>query len=259
MFVRIRVLIEVDKIPGLYHSRILSLIKTAISKTNKEYLNILSDNNIPKSFSWSLQFDKTLYRNEILSNENKQIECPVFYQPKKHCSLFISSFDDEFMFNLIEGLKELSVFDFTSEDGFYVNNEKLYLKIKNIFVAREKEIIENEQDFIIRSPIVIENKLSKPVLPNDFNYNECFSNTIKKIYQLLLNENIDDEEIIFEDIKTRKQIVKLLIPKANIDYICYTGILGEFRVKASPKILNFIYKNGIGIKNSYGFGMIDVI
>jgi CRISPR-associated endoribonuclease Cas6 len=256
---RVRVVIECDKIPGLFHNRIYSLIKTAVSKINKDYLQVLSDNNKPKSFCWSLNFDKTLYREEILKSKDKEILSTVFYQPKKHISLFISSFDDEFMFNLIEGLKELSVFDFTSNEGFTVNNEKLLLKIRNIFVAREKEITENEQSFIIRSSIVIENKEDKPVLPSDQNYNECFSNTIKKMYYLLLNEDISQEEIIFEDIKTRKQTIKLLIPRSSVDYICYTGILGEFKVKADPKILNFIYKNGLGIKNAYGLGMIDVI
>lgn len=261
---RIKILLLIPKLPILYRHRIMALIKEALRLSDEDYKNFLyPDKNshiskIVKPFSFSLFLPKTrtAKKEEFYIDENFKIEDTVFYFPKdSFASLVVSSLDYQFIINLYNGLLELKNFDF----GNGIN-----IKILKVLMLNEKKI--NNDNVILKtnSPINIEDKNSKPILPfGDTTYFQKEFNIIHdKILKDIKGRGLN-RELVFEPINLRKQVVKHTLKgfrektgKPFMNFTCFDGV---FKLTGDPEDLQILYQIGIGLRTGQGFGMVEIV
>ncbi|MEZ0337222.1 MAG: CRISPR-associated endoribonuclease Cas6 [Aquificaceae bacterium] len=256
---RLKVLLKAHKIPIFYRNIIMSLIKEALSTYDEKYLNQLyydEKTKKPKPFTFSLVFPKgTKTKKEKILIENQEIEDIVFYPPHdKYINLFISSYDFEFISNLYNGLLKLRRFSL-SNGG--------HIEIERIWTPKEKDIKDNKIIFKTLSPILIEDKDGKPLLPTDLEaYNREFNIIHDKKLKELRSQGLKDS-LLFEPIKWKKQVVKHTLrkirEKVGKPYITLTCFEGYFTLQGHPEDLKILYQAGMGLRTGQGFGMVEVV
>jgi CRISPR-associated endoribonuclease Cas6 len=263
---RIKILIKAEKIPVIYRHRIVSLIKEALKKSDKDYKEFLYGNKITKPFTFNLvpPFKKEIKEAEIQIDNKFKIKDKVFYSGSHYFSLYISSPDYRFIISLFNGLKRLKIFDFSSYENMLVDGEKIVLQIKNVAVLNERPVKKEEIVFKTNSPIIVEDKNDKPVLFSDKNFERELNEITDRI---LASSHIKgkglEKPLRFEPIKMSKQVVKHTLKsfreKTGKPVMYLTGNSGVFKLSGHPKDLEILYKIGIGNRTGQGFGMVEVL
>ncbi len=262
---RIKILIKADIVPFLYRHRIISLIKEALKKSDRDYKEFFYNQQITKPFSFNLVFpkEKQIKKARIKLDEKFTIEDKVIISDKPF-SLFISSSDYRFIIALFNGLKKLNTFNFSSENNMLINGKKVNWKIQKFVLLNEKPITKNTVIFRTNSPIIVEDKEDKPVLF----YEERFERELNEVMdRILKSPHIKgkglEEPLKFEPIKMRKDVVKHTLRdfriKTGKPIMYLTGNSGIFRLTGHPEDLKLLYKIGIGTKTGQGFGMVEII
>lgn len=278
---RIKVTFRTDKLPILYRHRFMALIKEALKKSDPEYKDSLyPDKNSehskkvkPFSFSISMPPGRTSRKEKFHIDEGVEIEETVFYFPQNsYLSFYVSSSDYQFIVNLYNGLLETKEFDFSND---------IKLKLDRVFMVNEKKINNGEVVFKTNSPILIEDKNGKPVLPpfgkggmggfSDTNLN-AFNEHFNAIHNRIL-ENIRGENgkkgkglflpLEFIPMQLKKQVVKHTLKgfreKTGKPYMTLTCFEGCFKLNGDPRDLQMLYQIGIGLRTGQGFGMVEAI
>jgi len=257
---KIEIKLQANKVPIFYRNRFYAMIKQAVTLSNKDFSDNFFQDNIPKPFTFSVNFGKFNLMDEwITLNENVNVKDKVFL-PKGLVSVYISSSDHEFLFYLIEGLKQMKYFEFTNIRSFKVNNETLIYKIVDIKPINQKPIKSNEVIMRTHSPILLENHLKKPILLNDENVNEHINHNINKMFEFLNFQ--PNEPLEIKAIEIEKQVVKHThsgFLKSSLPYFTYTCSSGLFLIKGDPKDLDIIRNIGLGNRTAQGFGMVDIV
>lgn len=257
---RIKVDYYCDKIPAIYNNRFLALIKTAISKVDKSYQNALYNKEESKPFTYSVNlWNKKTEIEWVLFNKDVCLKERVFYLEDKKLSLYISSSDDKFMFNLINGLHQLEVFDFSTRDSFKINFQDVKLKLKNITVVNEKKP-STEMVFKTLAPFYFKDLEGKPVIFSDPNFKQIMNNTVNKqlrFYGLDIQEELEFENVSLKSIPVKHCVSGTLKTAKPIFY--FSSSSGIFKLKGNKQILDCIYKNGFGARTSQGFGMLEAL
>jgi len=258
---RIKVILHCEKIPAIYNNRILALIKTALSFSSKEYQENLYNSDYPKPFNYSLVFSNFFITKEWISfNKETMLKENVFNLKDKEFSLYISSSDDIFMFNLIKGLTQLSYFDFSTKDSFNINCKSIKIFLKKIIPIPEKNIKNNEIIFKTMYPFLFNDSEKKSIIFSDDNFEKKINGSLRKILRFY-NYNLDSH-ISFENIQLKKTVIKHVNSgtlRTNKPILFYNGSEGVFKLKGDNKALELIYKNGFGIRTSQGFGMLEIV
>lgn len=88
--------------------------------------------------------------------------------------------------------------------------------------------------------------------PTDDEFKYLVKENIKKKFEIIKAQNLEDFEFDVKPIDVKKAITKYK------DFII-EGYEGDFVINIDPYILSVVYDSGLGAKNSQGFGMIEVI
>ncbi len=255
-FMRIKITYKTTRLPLVYRHRFMALIKESLERENPTYKKILypdktslySKKAKPFTFSVLLPSEK-----EIREDNSEK----TFYFSKDvHISFLVSSFDYEFIVNLYNGL--LNIKKFNIKDGIDIT-------LKNIYLIKEKNISSEEAIFRTNSPILIEDKKERPVLPYKENLN-IFNENLNAIQNRILKDIRGYgllEPIELEPLRIRKTVVKHSLKgfKENTgkDFMTLTCFEGKFILKGNAEDLKLLYQAGIGLRTGQGFGMIDVV
>lgn len=263
---RIKVLIKTSKLPILYRNRFVALIKEALSISNKSYKEYLYEDEKfskkvkPFSFAVILPKEKKVEKEKFLIDENFEIKDIVFILPENSfLSFIISSSDFEFMANLYNGFVSL----LEQRKNFRFNNE-ISLEIIKIIPLNEKDINSDKMKFRTLSPVLIEDKEGNPILKNGEFPFEKFNTELNiiqdKIFKDLRGYGLK-KELIFKPLDYKKQVVKHTFKdireKLGKPYATLTCFEGCFELEGDPEDINFVYQNGLGLRTSQGFGMIE--
>jgi len=262
---RLKIIFSIPKLPIFYRQRFMSLIKEALEKSDSNYKKSLyPDESVVKSkiakpfcFSISMPKDRTIKKEKIIIDEALEIEDIVFYFPQgSYLSFYLSSFDYQFIVNLYNGLLEIKEFDF---------GNGITLKLNRIFMLNESEIKTDEAVFKIKSPVLIEDRKEKPILPtgSDIDYfNEQFNAIHDRILKDIRGEGLK-RDLVFYPLKIKKQVIKHTLKgfreKTGKPYMMLTCFGGSFKLKGDPIDLQMLYQIGIGLRTGQGFGMVDVV
>ncbi len=262
---RLKVSLTCDRFPIIYRHRFMALIKEAIKLSNLAYKNKLypednaENSKITKPFCFSVQLPlgRKGVIEDITIEPGLKISEMVFYIPStKWISFYVSSSDYEFIVSLYNGLLKLKEFPFS---------EDITLKTKGVLVLREKKITKGEAIFRTLSPILIQDKEGKPILPSYDSlesFNEHFNAIHHRILKDLRGEGLYEQlELVPLDVK--KQVVKHTIKgfreKTGKPYMTLTCFEGMFKLKGDPRDLQMLYQVGMGLRTGQGFGMVEVL
>ncbi len=267
---RIRFDFHAEKLPIIYRHRIMALIKEALTTadpTFKERLYPDKESDLSKvvkpfCFSIGMPAGRTLKREKIRIDEDVEVEETVFHFPKRsRLHLYVSSNSYEFIVLLYNGLVECrekgKVFPIT--DG-------INLMFDRALPLNERKIREEEVVFKTVSPILIEDKNEKPVIPSPENQ-AMFMEEFNSIHDRILREIRGGDGLIrpieFEPLKINKQVVKHTLrgfrEKTGKPYMTLTCFEGCFKLKGDPRDLQMLYQIGIGLRTGQGFGMVEVV
>jgi len=260
---RIRIQLYTKKLPILYRHRIMSLIKEALSISDPDYKEMLYPDNkktkITKPFCFSVRIpsDKKITKEKMVIDKDISIEETVFYfDSGRPLYLDICSSDYMFIINLYNGLRELKEFRFS---------EDIILRIGRIQMRREKAISDDDVVFKTASPILLETRDGKPILPSETDI-QTFNEHFQAIHNRILKDIRGNElyrEMEFTTVKIKKQVVKHTLKgfreKTGRPYMTLTCFEGCFKLKGDPRDLQMLYQIGIGLRTGQGFGMVEVI
>lgn len=261
---RIKFIFNASKLPIIYRNRFMALIKESLSKVDISYKEKLypDENNktskIVKPFCFCVLMPDTKQakKEKIVIDENFEIEDTVFYfLENSYLSFIVSSSDYEFIVNLYNGLLEKKSFKFSDD---------INIVFKRAFMLNEKKIETENVTFKTLSPILIETKDEKPILPDPDNI-ESFNKEFNAIHDRILKDIRGyglKKEIKLEVLKIKKQVVKHTLKafreKTKKPYMSLTCFEGTFRLNGDSSDLQMLYQIGIGLRTGQGFGMVDV-
>jgi len=264
---RLRILLktDTDEMTFLYRHRIVSLIKEALTKSDKDYKEFLYNGKIAKPFTFSLTFPILGFATKKISiDKNFEIEDKVALIKDGFLSLFISSSDYRFTISVATGLKKIGTFDF-SYSGCTVDGKHINLEVKSISVLNEKVIKNDFAVFKTMSPIILEAIHDEPI---PFSDNNRFEKELNEVMdRILRSETVRSfglkRKLKFEPIKMSQKVIKHTLKgfreKTGKPIMYLTGNVGIFKLSGDPEDLNMIYKIGLGNRTGQGFGMLEIL
>lgn len=243
----------------------MALIKEALNSSDPLYRESLypdepghSKKVKPFTFSLSLPVQRVVKQERFTIDDGMEIEDRVFYfEGNGLLSLYISSWDYQFIVNLYNGLLDIKEFKFDNE---------ISLKLNRVFLVNERNITSNEVIFKTCSPVLIEDREGKPILPDNARTNSAFNEHFNAIHDRILKDIRGEglkKDIKFEPLKIKKQVVKHTLKgfreKTGKPYMTLTCFEGCFRLIGEPADLQMLYQIGIGLRTGQGFGMVEVV
>ncbi len=278
---RIKVFLQLQRIPIIYRHRLLALIKEALKLSDCDYKNelypgkhsYLSKKTKPFSFSLFIPPEYSSKTEPFFIDGHISIKDTVIYPSSGiDVALFISSSDYQFIINLYNGLLKIKDFlfmEFPAPDGA---RTKEYLRTGRVFMLKERTIDNDEVLFKTLSYISIEDEKDKPIdiFTKDgktintvelerFNYhlNAIQERRLKDIRGYGLKRPLE-----FLPIKMKRKGVKHTISgfrkQTGKPYMVLTTYQGTFCLRGAPEDLQLLYQTGIGLRTGQGFGMIDI-
>lgn len=231
-------------IPIGYRMMIVSLLKKAIEKGDKEYFNKLyyyneKKNKKIKSFCFGTYLQNFKFEEEGIKVDGK-------------INITISTPDYMLGVSMYNGLLKLSTYRY--KDKYEFIKEKVIL---------EKEKIISDEHVVLKtlSPIVIKDSEGKKVDIDSENYEKelnYISNIILESYRGYGLKR----KLVFMPIKMKKNVVKEEITgftkEINKKYIYINGYSGIFTMEGDIEDLNLLLQLGIGFRRSEGFGLISL-
>ncbi|MCF6155077.1 MAG: CRISPR-associated endoribonuclease Cas6 [Candidatus Brocadia sp.] len=278
---RIKIALKTHKLPILYRHRFMALIKEALGESDAGYKQYLypardsckSKQAKPFAFNVVIPSDRTAKKEKITIDSEFEVEDTVFYfSPDSFLSFYVSSSDYQFMINLYNGLLKIKEFDFGS---------KIILKLGKIFLLNEREIRGDEVIFKTNSPVLIEDRDGKPILPFQISsdvspqfsalslrsFNDHFNEIHDRILSDLRGVNGKkgqglQRKMELIPLNLKKQVVKHTLrdfrEKTGKPYMTLTTFQGCFTLKGNSGDLQTLYQVGIGLRTGQGFGMVEV-
>lgn len=220
-----------------YRKSIISYIKHSIQQYNQElYQKIYSSNN-KKTFTWAPILSKPKFKQEHIELEDTNF------------SIIFSAY------NYLYALHIYNAFFKQRFQKFSLNRNSMTLK--NIVMIPEKEINANSIQIKMVSPIICRNHDRETLKDMYYSFErQEFEKYIKiNILEQMKNEKLDSsilEGFKITPIYAKKIIVKLYEKKIE-------SSIGTFRLEGNKKLLDYLYKAGIGSKKAMGFGLFEII
>lgn len=241
---RVQVSFDTNEIPIAYNMLVVSLIKEALKRSDSNYYKKLFNykgkkNKKSKNYCFSLDL-----KNYEIVNHNFMIKGGVIVN--------FSSPDNEFTFNLCNGLKEINNFKY-----------RVYSLLRKAIVEiKEKKIEDRKVMFETLSPIYIKNKEGIHLSPES----ESFERELNYISNIILNNYRNyglREPLYFKSIDMKKRVVKEYVRDfkkiTGRKYMYINAYAGRFLLEGDKDDLNDLYKLGISFRRNQGFGMLEVI
>lgn len=260
---KIEFLLKTEKLPIIYRHRFLALIKETLSISDNNLKNYfypeenLTKSKITKPFSFAVTLPKgkELKKETVKIDKDIEIEEDVFhFSTNSFLRFFVTSYDYNFMVSLYNGMISLKEFELF---------EGIKIEIAKVILLKEKNISQNKVRFKTLSPILVEDKDGKPVLPDNGNI-EDFNRELNIIEGKIKNELLKSGlkgELELNPLKIDKEKVKLSIrgQRKENPFLIFTPFRGTFELTGDKEDLNFLYQKGIGLRTGQGFGMVEVV
>lgn len=218
------------RIPKDYRRGFTSLIKAAMSTEAEAYVERLYSGRADKPFTFSVYFpDLKGSQNGKLNVGNKAI-------------MNFSTSDHELLIYLYNGFRKLKEHQW----------KEYKLTLQNTRAFFNKEIKSDKVVFKTLSPFLVNQKKDNLMYLSveDDGFDEAFRHSVKGICRTFLG--IQEPNFDYKILKHKKMVVS----HYNQYMTCNKGII---EMKAKPEVLDLLYKMGIGVRRSQGFGMLDLL
>lgn len=271
IILKIKVTFKTDRLPMIYRHRFMALIKEALRLADEGYKSQMypgkdSDESKrvkPFAFSVSMPPNRKAVKERIVIDDGVEIEDTVFHFPdNSFLSLYISSSDFRFIATLHNGLLEMEKFRF---------NDDIIIEMGRTYMLNEAKISSGEAVFKTDSPILLEDKDGKPILPFEDSsarslqpsaFQDHFNAIHTRILKDVRGEGLH-KDLVFTPINLKKQVVKHTLKgfreKTGRPYMTLTSFQGTFKLSGDPRDLQALYEVGIGLRTGQGFGMVEVV
>lgn len=230
--------LENEKMPIQYRRSILSFIKKLLSEYSEEYYKKLYDENKPiiKPYTFSVFFERPKIESEEIVLANKSFEINMAIQDYEIAVALYNSFNHQ------------------KNKNFAISNNSW--KLTNIVMLPEKDITSESINIKFQSPLVARNRQNQKDYYYSYTNPEKFLETLKiNIREELQITDIPSElSETFEitPIEPKKVIIKFYEKQIETS-------TGKFNIKGDKRLLEYLYKAGLGSKRSAGFGMFQII
>ncbi len=244
---RLAIKFKSEKIPMAYSMMIVSLIKSALQKSDSTYFESLyyfngKKNKKTKPYSFAFRMS-----DFNIDNENNE------FQLKGESTLYITTSDIMFFTNLYNGIIKIK------EE---VNYKGYIYKITSIRKLQEKKIKKEENLFKAISPIVICNKQGKFLSPKDDEFEKELNYTANMILKNLRGTGLK-RSLIFTEVMMKKRVMKEkiddFINETGKEFIYITGYEGVFKLLGDIEDIEFLYNSGISLRRSQGAGYLEIM
>lgn len=227
---------DILSLPLNYNHIMQGIIYSSLTN-DKNYQAFLHDTGIDETSHYKYFTFSSLCGKHYIEDKKIFFTDKIFFE--------IRSVDSYFIFLLYEYFKN---------NGITFGN-KTY---KPNLVIKNKIIRNNSISIKMNSPICIskkeENGNSIYLTPRDSDFNDYINkNFIKKYTTFYNSEPVSKIEIIDTFISPNDKIV------TTLKGIYITAWKGSYILLGSPNCLTFLYNCGLGVKNSQGFGLFELI
>lgn len=236
---RIKLFFELENntISQQYRRGIISWIKNAIQKYDDNLFHEIYKDNRKKTFSWAPILSKpTFYKEEIIMQDNQ-------------FSLIFSAYEYSHALHLYNA--------FLKQKFQKYPLNKNTMTLKNISMISEKEIVEEEIQIKTISPIICRNHNRETLKDMYYAYDK---EEFQKYIRINIGEQLEAENLnsgLLENFEIQAlQAKKIVIPVYEKMIECS---IGTFELKGNTKLLNYLYKAGIGAKKAMGFGLFEIV
>lgn len=233
---RFKILLDVQKVPQTYRMYLLSFIKDMIRKGDEElYARLYDGTKKPKPFTFSF------YMNDFtLQQETQQYVM-------KNATLTFSTSDPHIGVAFFNGLSQTETFQ----------HPDYPLKITSKQIGREQLIKSYVATFSILNSLLLEDKQKKPLLITHPNFEQELNIVTNKQFQALYGRELYEPLKIYGH-QLKKQVIKETNRHAEGKILFYTAQKGDLMLQGHPEDLQLIYQDGLGLRRSQGFGLLEV-
>ncbi|EAF2801151.1 CRISPR-associated endoribonuclease Cas6 [Listeria monocytogenes] len=238
---RIKILCHLsnEEFPLDYRRKIMMIIKKGMKREYPIFFANLYEQNMQKDFTFSVYFNQPTFEGNLIKVRDKT------------CIINFSTGEAEL------AIVFFNVFTILKNENIKIS-EDVELKIHSVEVVPTRKIENNIIKFKTLSPIIIRdhNRSTQKdwfyTLEDDEALMILKRNMIAKLTKINYGESIEKE---IENM----QIKALRFKKTVVRYykMQIAASLGEFEIKASPRLLNVFIQNGLGTMTGSGFGMIE--
>lgn len=229
--------LENEKFPINYRRNILSFIKLSLSNYDNEYFKKLYNekDNIIKPYTFSVYFNNAIFTQESIIIKDKKFELTISIEDCEIAIILYNSFNHQ------------------KHKKFSINNNSWILE--NISMLIEKTITTNKIDIKFMSPLIVRERKER----KDYYYSYSHEKFIE-ILKINIKEQLKITNLPVDIIETfnikpinpKKIIVKFYEKKME-------STIGIFNISGDKRLLDYIYKAGMGSRRSSGFGMFQII
>mgnify|MGYP006068507925 FL=1 len=229
--------LENQTISVQYRKSIISFIKHAIQEYDETLYQEIYGGNNKKTFTWAPILSKPKFEQEKIILEDANF------------SIIFSAY------NYLYALHIYNAFLNQKHQKFSLNQNSMTLK--SISMIPEKQITTNKIQIKMSSPIICRNHDRETLKDMYYSFERPeFEKYIKiNILEQMKKETLDSnllEGFKINPIQSKKIIVKLYEKKIE-------SSIGTFELEGKTKLLDYLYRAGIGAKKAMGFGLFEII
>lgn len=234
---RFKILLDMQKAPQSYRMYLLSFIKEMIRKGDEElYLKLYDGTKKPKPFTFSF------YMNAFTLDEQAK------EYVMKNATLHFSTSDPHIGVAFFNGLSQTQTFQHP-EYPFTITNKQ---------IGREITIQSHVATFNILNALLVEDKLKKPLLITNPNFEQELNIITNKQFQAMYGRELHEPLKIYGH-RLKKQVIKETNRHADGRTLFYTAQKGDIMLQGHPEDLQLIYQDGLGLRRAQGFGLLEVV
>ena len=220
-----------------YRKGIISWIKNALQEyDNNLFHKIYKDNN-KKTFTWAAILSKPTFQKEEIIMQDNQF------------SIIFSAYNYLCALHLYNSFLKLKFQKYPLGQNT--------MMLTNISMIPEKKILSEQITIKTASPIICRNHNQTTLKDMYYAYDKDeFQEYIRiNIQEQLEAENLDSS-LLEEFEMIPLQAKKIVIPVYEKMIKCS---IGTFELKGKEKLLDYLYRAGIGAKKAMGFGLFEII
>lgn len=251
MRIKLHFELENNIIPKDYRILILSFIKNNLEKNfNESYKEIYGEKPTVKFFTFSVYLPKPKIEKEKIELD------------RNYFNVLFSIYDNKQFIEFYNSFNSMIIKNENKENYYPLKDNKM--KLKNITMENEKNIMSNRVRIKFLSPLVLRNHKEITINKkrkgadiyfdfNDSDFNEQINYSVSRLIKdLKLNEVNSNIKLKPYNNLARKTVV-------SFKNILINSSIGEYILEGDSELLNILYKTGIGSRRSEGFGMFEVI
>lgn len=229
--------LENEHFPIQYRKSILSFLKLSLKEYDVTYYQKLyhKKDNIIKPYTFSVFFKQPEFKDEEIIIKDKSFQINLSIENYEIAIIIYNALNHQ------------------KQKKFSLNKNSWVLQ--NISMLMEKDIKDNKVIVKFMSPLVVRERKDEKDYYHSFKsmaFYEIIKINIKQQLKIssLLPEIVDTFNI--KPINAKKTVIKFYEKQIECS-------LGIFELMGDSRLLNYLYKSGIGSKHSAGFGMFQVL